>query len=114
MNNKLNELYNNCTDKETLVTYLMFRDSPHITLIDMVEEEGEEMVQVGFNHYSDDMLAYFVTGRDVGELMIAGTTLNDFGGYTPYGLITREKLFILLESLPHINNYLFEVGAQVS
>ena len=114
MNNKLNELYNNCTKRETLVTYLMFRDNPHVTLIDMVEEEGEEMVQVGFNHYNDDMLTYFVTGKDVGEVMIAGTTLNDFGGYTPYGFITREKLFTLLDKLPHIGKFLFEVGELAS
>ena len=110
MNNKLNELHNNCEDKETLVTYLMFRDSPHVTLIDMVEEEGEEMVQVGFMHYNDDMIAIFQTGKDVGEVMKAGTTLNDFGGYEHYGLITREKLFTLLQSIPHIDNHLFEVG----
>lgn len=114
MNQEIVELHNGCEDKETLVTYLMFNENPHVHSIEMVEEDDEEMVHLGFSHYTDDMIAYFVTGKDVGEVHIAGTTLNDFGGYTLYGLITREKLFTLLESIPHIDNYLFDVGEMVS
>lgn len=106
------EFKNGCTEKETLVTYSMFCDNPHVTLIEMVQDEDtlEEMVQLGFMHYSDDMIVIFQTGVDVGEVMIMGTGLNDFGGYEHYGMITREKLHELLESLPHIDKYLFETG----
>ena len=108
------EFANGCTQEETLVTYSMFCDNPHIILIDMFEEEGEESVVLYFKHYGEEMMVSFFTGTDVGEVYTPDGTLENFGQYLPYGQITREKLFELLESLPHIDKFLFEVGSYSS
>ena len=101
------EYENGCCEEETLKLYSRFHDNPHVHTIEMfVEEEFEiECVSVGFLHYSEDFMVHFNVETQVGEVWIAGEG-EDMFGYSPYGMITVEKLGELLEELPHIKGFM--------
>ena len=114
----MKEFFNDCTNSKTLELYNKFIHSPHCIggMMYPAEEDApeSEIVEITFKHYMDIITVVFKAETQVDEVMlhvIGNTEEEDDMQYC--GLVTVSRLVDLLESLPHIRDFMeseFEGG----
>ena len=102
----MKDFYNGCSDPRTLELYRKFENNPHCHTFQMTRsEDAQETLFIGFYHYKDDFTAKFNTSTGVAELFIY-VKWEDECNMEYYGIITSDKLLSLLDSIPHVVNFL--------
>lgn len=98
---------NGCQKQETLEIMELFQSNPHCHTFSMTkcEDCDQEYVHIGFTHYSDDFYVDFNSETKVGELFVNYRVSDKWESHY-YGIITVDKLDVLLKKLPHISDFM--------
>lgn len=108
------EEYNGCIEEETHKVYAIFQRLAHIHSHMMYVEEGEEYVQIGFNLHGTEYVGVVTPQSGVVELYQVYGIITDGMEEKPnmglHGFCEVYKLVELLNSVPHINDIMIDMG----